>query len=56
MTTCVGSSDMNLMGHVGKSTKRVMVYLPTWHIRCISHERTQVVNQNLYLHFLTHSM
>jgi len=48
MTTSVRSCDMNLMGF--------MVHLSTWLIRFISHERKQIINQYLYLHFPTQSM
>ena len=48
MTTCLRSWDMNAIGDKAN--------LQTSPIAFISHERKQVVNQYLYLHFPTQSM
>ena len=52
MTTCLRSCDMKAFGDMA----RFVVNLQASTIAFISHERKQVVNQYLYLHFPTQSM
>jgi len=47
MTTCLRSCDMNAIGEA----LALLGYFQTSTIAFISHERKQVVNQYLYLHF-----
>jgi len=54
MTTCLHSCDMNAMGDA--ALVRFMINLHASPIALISHDRKQVVNQYLYLHFPTQSI
>ena len=48
MMNCLRSCDMNAIGDAANLQASIIVF--------ISHERKQVVNQYLYLHYPTQSM